>query len=231
MGTSARQIEVLPYTTIAVEDATSAATDTVYTPYFDIGGHDFSKKIGLIVENWGTSADFDVAYQLGYKLPGIRDSWIEDPTFVGSGLDDLTNSGHFEGQYCERFRVQIDATGTPDTFKWTRKPESGTWEAETVECSTSAQELEDGIFVTWAANTGHVVGEYWYFDVSDVHFTDLAAFGALSTVNAPKTLTNLPAVTIGEETLDSPAKYIRFSFNNDAATDTAILRAVMTIQT
>lgn len=82
-------------------------------------------------------------------------------TFTGGGLDDITVGGTFTGfKKKVDYRVNIDGTGTPDTFEWSNDGGS-TWEAQDVPITGSAQTLEDGITVTFGATTGHTLGNRW----------------------------------------------------------------------
>lgn len=92
--------------------------------------------------------------------------------FTGSGLNDATSGGAFTGTPSGSYRVQIDGTGTPDTFKWSN--DGGvTWKATGVAITGSAQELENGVTVTFAATTGHNLNTYWTFTTTGP--TDLGA--------------------------------------------------------
>jgi len=75
-----------------------------------------------------------------------------------SGLDDLTAGGSHSGSTCSYFEIEIDGTGTPDTFKWRKNEGSYT---ETVSITGSAQDLSDGVTVTFGATTGHTLGDKW----------------------------------------------------------------------
>lgn len=81
--------------------------------------------------------------------------------FTGSGLDDMTVGGHFTGTENRDFLVEIDSTGAPDTFKWSK--DGGTTWTENVPITGSAQLLTEGITVTFAATTGHTGGDEWAF--------------------------------------------------------------------
>ena len=81
-------------------------------------------------------------------------------TFTGSGLDDATLVGHFNGTASKTFYVKIDATGTPDTFSWS-DDNFATTEATGVAITGSEQTLADGIKVEFNATTGHTVGDIW----------------------------------------------------------------------
>ena len=99
-------------------------------------------------------------------------SYFDSVTFTGTGLDDLDkwSSGYtgLTGNGAVSYRVQIDANGTPDTFKWSTDNGS-TWTAEGVNCSTSVTSLQDGIYVKFGATTGHTIGDYWDVDVRVVN--------------------------------------------------------------
>jgi len=77
---------------------------------------------------------------------------------TGSGLDDATAGGDYTGDTDAVFTVEIDATGTPDTFEWKKDGAGG---ASTVSIDGTAQTLSDGITVTFAATTGHTLGDVW----------------------------------------------------------------------
>ena len=78
----------------------------------------------------------------------------------GSGLDDITAGGTFTGTYPITYTIEVDGTGSPDTFKWAKDDVE---EATTVSMSTSAVTLDLGVTVLWAANTGHTSGNIWTF--------------------------------------------------------------------
>jgi len=87
---------------------------------------------------------------------------IGSATLTGSGLDDMSSSGSYSGPDSRSYRIQIDGTGTPDTFKWSRDGGS-TWAATTVSITGAIQQLEDGVCVYFAATTGHTLNDYWDF--------------------------------------------------------------------
>jgi hypothetical protein len=95
------------------------------------------------------------------------DATVDDVTFTGSGLDDATSSGNYTGLATLDVRVEIDGTGTPDTFKYSIDGGS-TFEATTVAITGAAQELEQGIFITFENTTGHTSGDRWDFEVTNV---------------------------------------------------------------
>lgn len=82
--------------------------------------------------------------------------------FTGSGLDDMALGGTFTGGASLNYRVQIDAAGTPNTFKWS--DDGGTnWNATAVAITGGAQTLNNGVAITFGAATGHTLGDRWDF--------------------------------------------------------------------
>lgn len=78
--------------------------------------------------------------------------------FKGSGLNDATWGLGFSGGVSAYYEVVIDAAGTPDTFKWRKN--GGGWTTG-VAVTGAAQTLDDGQTITFAATTGHTVGDQW----------------------------------------------------------------------
>jgi len=81
-------------------------------------------------------------------------------TFTGSGLDDATLVGYFEGTTATTYYVRIDATGTPDTFEWS-KDNFSTTEATGVAITGGEQALDNNIKVEFNATTGHTLNDVW----------------------------------------------------------------------
>ena len=81
-------------------------------------------------------------------------------TFTGSGLDDAYFAGHFNGTASTTYYVKIDATGTPDTFSWS-KDNFSTTEATGVAITGGEQALGDGIAIDFGATTGHTLNDVW----------------------------------------------------------------------
>ena len=124
--------------------------------------------------NWLVALNTDYLYYWDFTI----EEWVygEDctstPVFTGSGLDDLTAGATYNGYGTINFRVQIDATGTPDTFKWSDDG-GGSWEETGVAITGSAQKLNNGVTITFAATTGHTVDDRWDFNGVQpaAHFT------------------------------------------------------------
>ena len=81
-------------------------------------------------------------------------------TFTGSGLDDAYFAGHFSGTTSTTYYVKIDATGTPDTFSWS-KDNFNTTEATGVAITGGEQTLDNGIEIDFGATTGHTLNDVW----------------------------------------------------------------------
>lgn len=98
-------------------------------------------------------------------------AYVYPETFTGIGLNDMSvNFGYnfscavdYRGQSYSTvaaYKIEIDSTGTPDTFKWSHDGGS-TWEATGVAITGSAQTLECGVQVTFGSTTGHTLGDSW----------------------------------------------------------------------
>jgi putative lipoic acid-binding regulatory protein len=81
-------------------------------------------------------------------------------TFTGSGLDDAYFAGHFSGTASTTYYVKIDATGTPDTFSWS-KDNFSTTEATGVAITGGDQTLDNGIKIDFGSTTGHTLNDVW----------------------------------------------------------------------
>ncbi|MFC1703058.1 hypothetical protein ACFLZO_01190, partial [Patescibacteria group bacterium] len=97
-----------------------------------------------------------------YALEVKSRSTVGAVTFTGTGLDDATSGGTFVGSTGLSYRVEIDGTGTPDTFRWSDDGGS-TWDASTVSITGAAQVLNNGVTITFTATTGHTSGDRWDF--------------------------------------------------------------------
>jgi|21_taG_2_1085346.scaffolds.fasta_scaffold00651_14 hypothetical protein len=91
----------------------------------------------------------------------VHSNVIRDPKYrpIGSNaLDDLVSSGTFNGTDKTKFVLEIDSTGSPDTFKWQKE---GGILTSGVNITGSAQVLIDGVSVTFGATTGHTLEDKW----------------------------------------------------------------------
>lgn len=98
-------------------------------------------------------------------IDSVQEAAIGADTFTGSGLDDFTVSGNYNGNADRDYRVEVDGAAATDTFKWSNDGGS-TWEATTVAMTGAAQLLEDGVYVTFAATTGHTATDRWDFSTT-----------------------------------------------------------------
>ena len=97
-------------------------------------------------------------------VKSIQEADIGTPVFSGTGTDDLSVSGNHNGPITDDYVVEIDAGGTPGTYKWSRDGGS-TWVATGIVPTGSAQLLENGIYVSIPAGTAHTLGDNWTIDV------------------------------------------------------------------
>jgi hypothetical protein len=82
---------------------------------------------------------------------------------TGTVLNDMAAGGTFIGTANRSYRVQIDAVGTPDTFRWSQDGGT-TWSASGVAITGSAQAVgAEGMTVTFTNTTGHFLNDQWDF--------------------------------------------------------------------
>ena len=106
-----------------------------------------------------------------------------DPIYLSgqTGLDDLSSSGIYSLTGNAVFQIKIDGVGSLNTFEW-RKGASGGWTSG-IDMTGSAQLLQDGISITWAATTGHSNNDEWEMNVGyEVHISK--ALHVLSDITA-----------------------------------------------
>ncbi len=87
-------------------------------------------------------------------------------TQTGVGLSDISICGSYvQDDVDTNYKIQIDGAATPDTFKWSDDG-GATWDASTVAITGFWQELNNGIFIKFAATTGHTIANAWAFTIS-----------------------------------------------------------------
>ena len=103
-----------------------------------------------------------IKIQLGVNRYGLT-------TFSGSGLNDATYSGVYEGDSGgDIYRVQIHLTpGGADVFLWQAKAVPDTNWVEQVSITGGVQYLGDGISIKFDSTTGHTIGDYWDITTND----------------------------------------------------------------
>lgn len=78
------------------------------------------------------------------------------------GLNDIHVNGTYTGSVSSQFDVEIDAVGTPDTFKW-RQDGGAYTTGVAITGDYVALSGGDGITVKFDATTGHTLGDRWTF--------------------------------------------------------------------
>jgi hypothetical protein len=119
----------------------------------------------------------------GFSLSLVGE--IAPPKIVGKpaavpwnmALNDLSSGGTYIGTQTEppyvQYRVEIDGTGA-DTFRWS-DDNGSTWQASGVTITSgSAQTLNNGVTVTFGADTGHTAGHYWNFTAGILQATSVS---------------------------------------------------------
>jgi len=103
-----------------------------------------------------------IKIQLGVTRYGLT-------TFSGSGLNDATYSGVYEGNSAgDIYRVQIFSTpGGADVFMWQAKAVPDTNWVEQISITGGVQYLADGISIKFDSTTGHTIGDYWDITTND----------------------------------------------------------------
>lgn len=141
--------------------------------------------------------------------------------FNGSGLNDLTWGTAFSGASSAQFEVVIDHNGTPDSFKW--RKDAGAW-TEDVAITGSEQTLSDGQKITFAATTGHTIGDKWLIGNLKAEACTVVGVNAQITA-AAKRIMNPNAIPVFTDSGGKIVKTIDFtqgkaSFSGNAATVT-----------
>ena len=87
---------------------------------------------------------------------------ITDITYTGSGLNDMTFTGHYDGTSSNKtYYVRIKTSaGNPDTFEWSLDNWT-TIEATDIAITGNDQLLEDGISAKFNAVNGHATSDNW----------------------------------------------------------------------
>lgn len=87
---------------------------------------------------------------------------------VGLSYDDIRFTGTYTGDSTAIYKVEIDGTGTPDTFKWS--DDNGASYTTGISITGSVQSLSNGISVTFDNTTGHAVGCGWAGTMTTYNF-------------------------------------------------------------
>jgi len=123
-----------------------------------------TKKLGAGENYTGNFFNVDTFGKLVGAVNANHET-IGTVTFTGVGLNDMLTSGPYTGYPTRNYRVQIDASAVPDTFRWSN--DGGvTWKAAGVAITGGPQTLEDGVVVAFGLTTGHNLNEYWNLTVT-----------------------------------------------------------------
>ncbi|MCE5309632.1 MAG: hypothetical protein LLG20_18515 [Acidobacteriales bacterium] len=124
--------------------------------YYDDNGSDIKRRRTAPHLSNENRENFYHRMEIDADLGGISKA-VYVPTGPAA-LNDAVSGGTYTGTASTTFTVQIDAAGTPDTFKWRKS--GGAWTAG-VAITGATQTLSDGVTVRFYATTGHAVGDAW----------------------------------------------------------------------
>jgi hypothetical protein len=106
-------------------------------------------------------------------------SYVDSPTFYGSGTNDISVSGTFTGTTDYRYEVKVVSSGNTDKVKWRRiNAETtliGAWNDNSGNGYdvSSPVSLGDGISVSFSSSTGHEVDDRWTINAKSSSRADL----------------------------------------------------------
>lgn len=131
--------------------------------WLEVAAHAGQIMCGIRATGKGATIESQGQWGLGAEPGG---TWVNLSTqdhnvsisFSGSGLDDATAMPYAAQSSGDVYEVQIDGTGTPDTFKWRKN--AGSWTTG-VALSQYTQEVADGVGIIWQHTTGHTIGDQW----------------------------------------------------------------------
>ena len=114
---------------------------------------------------FATSLEGANKYDLELRHFYIDDTtyWKGDTTFTGTGVQDMTVSGTYTGTTTSLYNVNIVAGDptNPNTFRWNK--DGGAYSPTYDIRAGCPFYLENGIYVTFAAATGHVAADTFAF--------------------------------------------------------------------
>lgn len=120
-------------------------------------------KLNNVAKNQATSCDWnDKILEHEKHLRLIASGYLGALTFTGAGLNDMKHGANSRYTYTAdlNYRVEIDGTGSPNTFKWSDDGGS-TWDATGVSITGADQALNNGITIRFGATTGHTATNRW----------------------------------------------------------------------
>ena len=101
---------------------------------------------------------------------------IVSTVFTGAGINDMTAVGPYLGASPAAIRIEIDANGTPDTFKW--KKDGGAYTSGVV-ITGLPQILIEGVTINFSVLTGHTIGDAWVVNTMTPARVNLDTLGNL----------------------------------------------------
>lgn len=147
---------------VCVSDYSSYMPD----PSDDIVGIHLGKtrpRLNNTLKNQSTALDWnDAVIEHPKEIRFLASGYLGALTFTGAGLNDMAHgaSSRFILGSDINYKVEIDGTGSPNTFKWSDDGGS-TWDASTVSITGADQLLNNGVYIRFAATTGHTSGNNW----------------------------------------------------------------------
>ena len=87
-------------------------------------------------------------------------------TFSGSGLNDVTFSGEYNGNTPNAFYISIVQEGNPDSFDFYDLNGECDYQPSTI-ITGSPQLLCNGIYVTFSSISGHTLYDYWQYNITN----------------------------------------------------------------
>jgi len=154
-------------------DTTTSITDHLTNETSYLGTLDIKKK--RWINDGSQYADFGAIIHLATEHPAVTGNLTKTGTGTITMLipDQATNLGNTDdwdfvginkGTTHKDYKIEIDGTGNPNTFKWSDNGGVG-WVATTVAITGADQTLTsaDGsvIYIKFSATTGGVSGDYW----------------------------------------------------------------------
>jgi len=185
----------------------------------------------LQVDDYALSTDAVTTHQwigFSFRSAGEDNNILGSSTYVepiyydGSDLNDLTQAGALTGTSDIRFEIEIDGTGTPDTFKWRAWDVSvddaaGAY-TSTVAMTGGAQTLSSGITIQFSATTGHTIGDKWFISCKNISRTGDWNRGGDVGLAGRRAIVLLQGKDAADEVIKAGAQ-ITISFD-DSASDT-----------
>ena len=173
-------------------------------------------------------ASIDISGDQNSRI-GITSPTLSSISFNGS-KNDLSISGTYTSTAITDFKIEIDSTGTPDTFKWSQDNGSTYFVGNSVSLSSAPVTLgTHGISIHFGDTTGHSIGDNWSFTARNETKFNLQTNSNLVTCNLEldtvlkkgdsikfiDTITNLPKTYTIDKFIDVSGKKTSMILNKD----------------